>query len=74
MAAKFQSRRKTNRRNYRPLLELMEDRRLLATWTVDDDFIGVGCDSSDRRCETIQEAVDAASAGDTIKVKAVVTE
>jgi parallel beta-helix repeat protein len=51
-------------------MEQMEDRRLLATWTVDDSFVGVACDSSDRRCETIQEAVDAANAGDKITVKA----
>src|SRR5262245_43800861 len=70
MAASFHATRILTRRTYRPLLELMEDRRLLATWTVDDDFVGVGCNNSDRRCETIQGAVDAASAGDTIKVKA----
>jgi parallel beta-helix repeat protein len=70
MATNHQLRRKLKRRGFRPLFEQMEDRRLLATWTVDDDFVGVGCDSSDRRCETIQEAVDAANAGDTIKVKA----
>ncbi len=70
MAAKFPFRRKLSRRTYRPLFETMEDRRLLATWTVDDDFVGVACDTSDRRCETIQEAVNAASAGDKITVKA----
>ncbi len=68
MTNRFQ--RKLTRRGYRPLFEQMEDRRLLATWTVDDNFVGVGCDSSDRRCETIQDAVDAARGGDTIKVKA----
>src|SRR4029078_3591550 len=70
MATNHQLRRKLKRRGFRPLFEQMEDRRLLATWTVDDDFVGVGCDSSDRRRETMQEAVDAANAGDTIKVKA----
>src|SRR6476660_9254987 len=71
MATNLHLRRKPTRRNYRPLFEQMEDRRLLATWTVDDSFgAAVGCDNSDRRCQTIQEAVDAAHAGDTIKVKA----
>jgi len=70
MATKLQLRRKLSRRSYRPLFEQMEDRRLLATWTVDDNFVGVACDSSDRRCETIQDAVDAANAGDKITVKA----
>src|SRR2546423_1071353 len=70
MATNLQLRRKLTRRSYRPLLEQMEDRRLLATWTVDDNFVGVGCDTSHRRCDTIQGAVDAAKAGDTIKVRA----
>jgi parallel beta-helix repeat protein len=62
--------RKLKRNTYRPLLEQMEDRRLLATWTVDDNFVGAACTAPQRRCETIQEAVDAARAGDTINVKA----
>ena len=32
-------------------------------------FSGVPCDNSNRKCETIQEAVNAAAAGDTINVK-----
>src|SRR5687767_3979484 len=61
---------KLKRNSYRPLLEQMEDRRLLATWTVDDNFSGAACTAPQRRCETIQDAVDAARAGDTINVRA----
>lgn len=51
----------------RPLaIDVLEDRRLLATWTVDDGF-ATGC-TAQRKCGEIQAAVTAASAGDTIKV------
>src|SRR5436853_7323049 len=70
MATTLQLRREITRRTYRPLFEQMEDRRLLATWTVNDGFSGVACDNTQRKCETIQDAVDAARAGDTIKVNA----
>src|SRR5947207_1284111 len=69
MAMNFQLRRTLQRRTYRPRVESLEDRRLLAVWTVDDSFSGVPCDNSNRKCETIQEAVNAAAAGDTINVK-----
>lgn len=49
-------------------LENLEGRTLLATFTVDDDFAADV--PAQNRYNTIQEAVDAASAGDTIKVKA----
>jgi nitrous oxidase accessory protein NosD len=49
-------------------LEALEDRRMLAVFTVDDDF--AANDPAEREFTTIQAAVDAASAGDTIKVKA----
>lgn len=49
-------------------LEALEDRRLLATFTVDDDFDAD--DPDEREFRTIQAAVDAAAGGDTIKVKA----
>jgi parallel beta-helix repeat protein len=49
-------------------LEALENRRLLAVFTVDDDF--AQDDAAARRFNTIQEAVNAAAAGDTIKVRA----
>jgi parallel beta-helix repeat protein len=61
--------RKSSRPRFVPLVEQMEDRRLLATWTVDDNFSGLGCNNNFRRCDTIQEAVDASRAGDIINVR-----
>jgi parallel beta-helix repeat protein len=49
-------------------VELLEDRRLLAVLTVDNDFDAN--DPDEGEFTTIQAAVDAAAAGDTIKVKA----
>jgi parallel beta-helix repeat protein len=48
-------------------LEALEDRRMLAVFTVDDDF--AANDQDEREFTTIQAAVDAASAGDKIRVK-----
>jgi parallel beta-helix repeat protein len=48
-------------------LEALEDRRMLAVFTVDDDF--AANDPAEREFTTIQAAVDAASAGDKINVK-----
>jgi parallel beta-helix repeat protein len=60
------SRRSLRRGTFKPLVELMEDRRLLATAQVDDNF--ATDDPAHHRFMTIQAAVDAAKAGDTIKV------
>ena len=49
-------------------LECLEDRRMMAVFTVDDDF--AANDPAAREFTTIQAAVNAASAGDKIKVKA----
>jgi len=49
---------------FRPQLEALEQRLAPATFTVDDD----GVQNPNRDFTTIQAAVDAASAGDTIKV------
>ena len=49
-------------------LEVLEERRLLAVFTVDDSF--AANDPAAREFTTIQAAVDAASAGDKINVKA----
>ncbi len=59
--------RKSMRRSYRPLVEAMEERRLLAAWTVDDSFAATNL--AHHRTQTIQEAVNAAHAGDTINVR-----
>lgn len=56
----------SNRRKLR--LESLEERRLLAVFTVDDDF--TTNDVAARHYMTIQAAVNAASAGDKIKVRA----
>jgi parallel beta-helix repeat protein len=61
------SSRKPNRPSFRPLFETMEDRRLLATWVVDDSFAAT--DLTHHRSQTIQAAVTAAHAGDTINVR-----
>lgn len=45
-------------------MQLLEDRRLLAVWTVDDD--GAQFDSAD--FTSIQDAIDGAASGDTILV------
>jgi len=52
-----------------PRVERLEDRQLLATWVVDDDFGALGCNSSQHRCQTIQAAVNAGQVGDTITVR-----
>src|SRR4051812_47668314 len=52
---------------YRPMLDQLEDRRLLATAQVDDSF--TMNDPAHHRFTTIQAAVDASKAGDTIRVK-----
>jgi parallel beta-helix repeat protein len=56
-----------SRWTYRPRIDALEKRCLLATFTVDDNF------ASDnvalRRYDTIQEAVDAARPGDVIQVR-----
>src|SRR5262245_25855952 len=50
---------------YRPRVENLEDRRLLSvTYTVDDDLV----QRPNADFSSIQDAVDAASAGDTIRV------
>lgn len=56
------------RGSFRPRIEALEDRALMATFTVDDSF--VADNPAQRKYDTIQEAVNAASAGDTIKVLA----
>jgi parallel beta-helix repeat protein len=61
---------RSRRPRFTPLVEKMEDRRLLATWTVDDNFSGLGCNNNFRRCDSIQDAVDASRAGDIINVRA----
>src|SRR6478672_10659099 len=69
--AKFITRSgKSQRAGFIPLVEKLEDRQLLAAWVVDDNFGGAGCNSTQHRCNTIQSAVDAAHAGDTITVRA----
>ncbi|HEY2415372.1 MAG TPA: right-handed parallel beta-helix repeat-containing protein [Pirellulaceae bacterium] len=60
------SRRISRRNTFRPLVEQMEDRRLLATAQVDDSF--AADDPAHHKFTTIQAAVTAAKAGDTIKV------
>jgi parallel beta-helix repeat protein/putative cofactor-binding repeat protein len=59
--------RARSRWTFRPRIDALEPRCLLATFTVDDDF------ASDnvalRRYDTIQEAVDAARPGDVIQVR-----
>src|SRR6188508_283780 len=49
-------------------MEALEDRHLLAVFTVDDSF--AANDPAKREFTTIQAAVNAASAGDKIKVRA----
>jgi nitrous oxidase accessory protein NosD len=52
--------------NFKPRVDWLEDRRMLATFFVDD---AAGFENpAHRRYDTIQEAVNAASAGDKIKV------
>jgi parallel beta-helix repeat protein len=60
---------KTKQRSLKPLVEQLEDRRLLATWVVDDDFSGAACTLARPRCDTIQEAVNASRGGDVITVR-----
>jgi parallel beta-helix repeat protein len=55
-------------RAFRPSLDKLEDRRLLATFTVDDDFPAID-NVPQRRYDKIQEAVNAANPGDTINVR-----
>jgi parallel beta-helix repeat protein len=61
---------KSQRKGFVPRVEKLEARQLLAAWVVDDNFSGAGCNSAHHRCNTIQSAVDAAHAGDTITVRA----
>lgn len=62
---KADNRRARRPSTYRPRVEALESRRLLAvTLTVDDDLV----QKPDADYTSIQDAVDAASAGDTIKV------
>jgi parallel beta-helix repeat protein len=49
-------------------IESLEERRLLATFTVDDSF--AANDVEEREFTTIQAAVNAAATGDTIRVRA----
>ena len=59
---------KKNRSAGRPLrIEALEERRMLAVFTVDDSF--AANDPAAREFTTIQAAVNAASAGDKIEVK-----
>src|SRR6188474_927306 len=64
------SRRTQPRRNFRPLLDQLEERSMMATFTVDDNFVGA---TGPTKFEFIQDAVDAAFANgparDTINVK-----
>jgi len=60
------SRRSLRRGTFKPLVEHMEDRRLLATAQVDDSF--AADDPAHHKFMTIQAAVNASNAGDTIKV------
>src|SRR4051794_16977162 len=49
-------------------LESLEERRLMAVFTVDDSFAANNVGK--KQYTTIQAAVDASKAGDTVKVKA----
>ena len=53
-------------RTYRPMIDALEERRVLATIYVDDDFV----QKPDADFSSIQDAVNAANPGDTIKVSA----
>src|SRR4029079_5478994 len=59
--------RKPRRQSFRPRVEAMEERRLLATWVVDDGFAATNL--AQHKTVTIQEAVNAAHWGDTINVR-----
>jgi parallel beta-helix repeat protein len=61
------TRRSLRRATFKPLVEQMESRRLLATAQVDDNF--ATDDPVHHRFTTIQAAVNASHAGDTIRVK-----
>jgi parallel beta-helix repeat protein len=58
---------KLRRPTFKPLVEQMESRRLLATAQVDDSF--AADDPAHHRFTTIQAAVNASNPGDTIRVK-----
>jgi parallel beta-helix repeat protein len=59
--------RRSSSRAFRPSFDKLEDRNLLATFFVDDN---AGFENpAQRRYDTIQEAVNAAAAGDTINVR-----
>lgn len=64
------ARRPQPRRNFRPLLDKLEDRSMMATFTVDDSFTTL----RPNQFNTIQDAVDASFANgparDTISVRA----
>jgi nitrous oxidase accessory protein NosD len=60
--------KKRSLRDRRLRWEYLEERRMLAVFTVDDDF--TANDPAARQFTTIQAAVDAATAGDKIKVRA----
>ena len=67
MLAPKSARREKARRTFRPLLDRLEERAMMATFTVDDSFAGDNV--ARRQYDTIQEAVDAARPGDTVLVK-----
>src|SRR5262245_29446020 len=66
MAATLRDRRKIQSSQVRPVVEQLEDRRLMAVWTVDDSF--ASNKFGQHKTQTIQAAVDHARAGDIINV------